>query len=79
MGQRVEISSNDAAEGAEGIDDGFLCALSARVVRNRAGGSTPTPVGATRQLQSDNFQRRYLRHQGYRARIDEAVSPVQDA
>ncbi|WP_437569414.1 non-reducing end alpha-L-arabinofuranosidase family hydrolase [Sorangium sp. So ce542] len=49
------------------------------VIRNYAAGSTTTPVGTIRQLQSYNFQSRYLRHQAFRARIDEAVSPIQDA
>ncbi|HEU4327697.1 MAG TPA: AbfB domain-containing protein, partial [Roseiflexaceae bacterium] len=40
---------------------------------------TPAPGGTVRQLQSYNFQSRYLRHQGYRARIDENVSPAQDS
>ncbi|HEU4328991.1 MAG TPA: endo-1,4-beta-xylanase [Roseiflexaceae bacterium] len=45
------------------------------------GGSTPTPtpVTGTRRMQSYNFQSRYLRHQGYRARIDENVSPFEDS
>ncbi len=42
----------------------------------RWGGGTS---GTVRRLQSYNFQGRYLRHQGYRARIDENVSPAEDA
>lgn len=46
------------------------------------GGTTPTatPSAATvRRLQSYNFQSRYVRHQSYRARIDESVSPIEDS
>lgn len=51
------------------------------IIRNYASGSTPTPtpVGSVRRVQSYNFQSRYLRHQSYRARIDENVSPIEDS
>jgi hypothetical protein len=40
---------------------------------------TPTPSGTVRRLQSHNYTSRYIRHQGFRARIDENVSPFQDS
>ncbi|KAB8141748.1 endo-1,4-beta-xylanase [Chloroflexia bacterium SDU3-3] len=50
-------------------------------------GATPTPAvptatpsaGTVRRIQSYNFQSRYVRHQSYRGRIDENVSPVEDS
>jgi hypothetical protein len=51
------------------------------IIRNYASGATPTPtpVGAIRRLQSFNFSARYIRHQAFRARIDENVSPFEDS
>jgi len=51
------------------------------VIRNYTGGPTPTPtpVGAVRRLQSFNFNTRFIRHQSFRARIDENVSPFEDS
>ncbi|HKX31607.1 MAG TPA: non-reducing end alpha-L-arabinofuranosidase family hydrolase [Blastocatellia bacterium] len=51
------------------------------MIRNYTSGSTPTPtpVGNIRRLQSYNYNGRYLRHQGFRARIDETVSPFEDS
>jgi hypothetical protein len=40
---------------------------------------TPTPIGAIRRLQSFNFNTRFIRHQSFRARIDENVSPLEDS
>lgn len=39
---------------------------------------TPTPAGTVRRIRSFNYTR-YVRHQGFRARIDETVSPFQDS
>jgi hypothetical protein len=41
--------------------------------------ATPTPTGTIRRLQSHNYTSRYIRHQGFRARIDENVTPFQDS
>jgi len=56
------------------------------MIRNYAGGPSPTPTptatptpGDVRQIRSFNFTNRLLRHQAFRARIDENVSPAQDA
>jgi alpha-L-arabinofuranosidase B-like protein/glycosyl hydrolase family 62 len=51
------------------------------VIRNYTSGPTPTPtpVGPVRRLQSFNYNTRYIRHQGFRARIDENVSPFEDS
>ncbi|HEU4328992.1 MAG TPA: non-reducing end alpha-L-arabinofuranosidase family hydrolase [Roseiflexaceae bacterium] len=51
------------------------------IIRNYSNGTTPspTPVTGVKRMQSYNFQSRYLRHQGYRARIDENVSPFEDS
>jgi hypothetical protein len=51
------------------------------VIRNYTNGPTPmpTPVGAVRRLQSFNFNTRFIRHQSFRARIDENVSPFEDS
>ena len=57
------------------------------VIRNYIGPSptptpaptpTPTPGGTVRRLQSNNYPR-FIRHQGYRARIDQSISPIQDS
>ena len=40
--------------------------------------ATPTPSGTVRRLRSYNYNR-YIRHQNFRARIDENPSPVQDS
>jgi len=55
------------------------------MIRNYAGGPSPTPTptatptpGDVRQIRSFNFTNRLLRHQAFRARIDENVSPAQD-
>jgi xylan 1,4-beta-xylosidase len=40
--------------------------------------NTPTS-GTTARFKSYNFQTRYIRHQGYRGRIDANVSPLQDS
>ena len=56
------------------------------IIRNYTGGPdpsptpspTPTPSGTVRLLQSYNYNR-FIRHQGFRARIDENVSPIQDS
>lgn len=47
------------------------------MIRNYPNTTAPPPSG--RRLQSFNFQTRYIRHQGFRARIDENVSPLQDS
>jgi hypothetical protein len=51
------------------------------VIRNYTSGPTPTPTpgGAIRRLQSFNYNTRYIRHQGFRARIDANVSPFEDS
>jgi Alpha-L-arabinofuranosidase B (ABFB) domain/Glycosyl hydrolase family 62 len=51
------------------------------IIRNYTSGPvpTPTPGGAVRRLQSYNYGNRYIRHQGFRARIDENVSPFEDS
>ena len=51
------------------------------IIRNYTSGPTPTPtpVGAVRRLQSFNYNTRYIRHQGFRARIDANVSPFEDS
>jgi hypothetical protein len=53
------------------------------MIRNYTTGATPSPTpsptGTVRRLQSYNYTNRYLRHQGFRARIDENVSPLEDA
>jgi hypothetical protein len=51
------------------------------LIRNYTTGSpgpSPSPTGAIRRIRSYNYSR-YLRHQGFRARIDENVSPIQDS
>jgi hypothetical protein len=53
------------------------------VIRNYTGTPNPSPTptatpGSVRRIRSFNYTR-YLRHQGFRARIDENVSPVQDS
>jgi hypothetical protein len=49
------------------------------VIRNYATGPSPTPTPATvRRIQSYNYPR-YVRHQGFRARIDQTVTPIQDS
>jgi hypothetical protein len=54
------------------------------MIRNYQTGSptptaTPVPSGTVRRFQSYNFQSRYIRHQGYRGRIDQNVSPFEDS
>jgi alpha-L-arabinofuranosidase B-like protein/glycosyl hydrolase family 62 len=52
------------------------------VMRNYTAGPsptpTPTPSGTVRRIRSFNYTR-YVRHQAFRARIDETVSPLQDS
>lgn len=50
------------------------------VIRNYATGPspTPTPEGNVRRVRSFNYNR-FVRHQAFRARIDESVSPVEDS
>ena len=49
------------------------------IIRNYAPGPgpTPTPAGNVRRVRSFNYSR-FVRHQGFRARIDENVSPAED-
>jgi hypothetical protein len=58
------------------------------MIRNyTTGGTTPTfqpptntpTSGTTARFKSFNFQTRYIRHQGYRGRIDANVTPIQDS
>jgi hypothetical protein len=44
-----------------------------------AGYNTSSSSGTIRRMQSYNYQTRYIRHQNYRARIDENVSPFEDS
>jgi hypothetical protein len=50
------------------------------MIRNYTSGPspTPTPTGTVRRLRSYNYIR-YVRHQNFRVRIDENVSPLQDS
>jgi hypothetical protein len=49
------------------------------VIRNYTAGPSPTPTpGNVRRMQSYNYPR-YVRHQGFRARIDQTVTPIQDS
>jgi hypothetical protein len=49
------------------------------IIRNYTSGPTPIPNGTIRRLQSFNFSSRFIRHQGFRARIDANVSPLEDS
>jgi hypothetical protein len=51
------------------------------MIRNYTSGPipTPTPGGNIRRVQSFNYNSRYIRHQGFRGRIDENVSPIEDS
>ena len=65
--------------GDQKMSDKWYPALTAFLSGSPIRTPTPVPGGTVRRMQSYNFQSRYLRHQSYRARIDENVSPFEDS
>ncbi len=72
-GKAVDVSGASTADGAAIIQWPYNGADNQQWIL------APFSTTAITRLQSHNFPNRYLRHSGYRGRIDENVSPVGDS
>ena len=72
-GKAADVSAGSSADGAAIIQWDYSGADNQQWIL------APLSITATTRLQSHNFPTRHVRHAGYRGRIDENVSPVEDS